>query len=196
MRKLLAIFLIFTSFRIFMSCCKGDGYAFRWSQFDLVNLNHTSDRPVPLTGNTTSISLYGIRLKLEDERVARNFGLGFNQAYAFDCSALFENRDTIASIDVVTRNDFDNTHPAGSSVGNYILARPTAFYSYYPEYTYKSLPEVLPFLNDSQDKFIHNNSVDLRFQNATPIPGQHKFIVTVRFRNGRSLVDSTEIGFN
>lgn len=197
MRKLLILFLFFTASRVLLSCCKEDGYNFRWSQLDLVNLDHSTDRPVPFTGAGTTINNYGIRLHFGEERVAGNkVNFSFNEAHAFDCRSYFQNKDSITGIDVVTRNNFDNTHPAGSPINNYLQARPTEFYQYYPAYTYKSLPEVIPFLNDSQEKFIHNSSVDLRFQGASPNPGQHRFVITVLFKSGRALIDSTDIEFN
>jgi hypothetical protein len=197
MYKLLMLVLVFTVCRVLLSCCKDDGYSFRWSRLDATNLDHHTDRPVPLPGTTSTISNYGIRLHLDDERVARsNMNFSFNEARAFDCRAYFQNGDSIIDIAVVTRQNFDNSHPAGSAITGYLQARPTTYYEYYPEYTYKPLPEILPFLNDSQEKSIHNNSVDLRFQNVTPNPGQHRFVVNVSFKSGRVLTDSVDVMFN
>lgn len=196
MRKIIVLVLIFTTVRLLISCCKGDGYNFRWSKFSLINLDHTTDQPVPLTGTVTTVNKYGMRMVFDNEMVARIPNFGFSETYAYDCVSYFENRDTITSINVITRQNFDNTHASGSSVAEYIQARVTDFIHYYPKEEYKPLQQIIPFLNRSQDKGIHNNSIDLRFQNATPNTGQHKFIVTVLFKSGRSLSDSTAIELN
>jgi hypothetical protein len=196
MRKLVAIIFIFTSFRIFVSCCKGDGFSFRWGKFKLTNLDNSGAKPVPLAGSATTINKYGVRLNFQEERVAGIPNLGFSESYAYDCVAVFPNKDTITSIDVITRLNFDNTHPPGSSVTEYMQARPTEYYQYYPAYDYGPVSQVYLFLNGDQDKSIHNNSVDLRFKNVSPNPGQYRFVFTVLFKSGRSLVDSTDIQFN
>ena len=196
MRKVIILILIFTSLRVLASCCKKEGYNFRWSKFNLTNLDHSTDNPIPLSGNTININKYGIRLIFDNERVARIPNLGFNESYAFDCEALFRNRDTITSIDVITRQNFDNTHPAGSSVIQYMQARPTRFDKYYPVYEYNPVSQALPYINDDQVSTIHNNGIDFRFQKASPNLGQYRFVVTVSFKNGRTLSDSTEILFN
>jgi hypothetical protein len=197
MRKLVILILVFSTNRVLLSCCKEDGYNFRWNRLDIINLDHSTDRPVPLAGTTATISNYGMRLNFGEERVARNKAVfSFNEAYAFDCRPVFQNRDSVTSINVITRQNFDNTHPAGSSVTEYLQARPTYYYQYYPAYTYKSLPEILSFINDSQESFIHNNNIDLKFQNTVPYLGQHRFVINVMFKSGRTLADSTEIIFN
>jgi rhodanese-related sulfurtransferase len=76
----------------------------------------------------------------------------------------FENRDSIQLIDVVTRNDFDNTHAAGSSISEVLQARPSTFYDYQPQYEYTPLNENRHFLNRDQDRSIQNNGIDVKFE--------------------------------
>jgi hypothetical protein len=120
-------------------------------------------------------------------------GFSFNEANAFKCVAFFQNKDTIASIDVITRNEFDNTHPGGSSVMEYLQARPSDFYNYVPHYQYRPLQGILPYLNESQDYHIQNNSIDIKFETPPSILGNHRFVISVLFKSGRVLTDSTSI---
>jgi hypothetical protein len=113
MRKVLILMIVLTTIRLLLSCCKGGPYNFRWSNLDLTNLDHRTDRPVPLTSTTSTVVNYGIRLHFENERIARNSVFSYNGAYAFDCWAPLINKHSIVDIDVVTRNDFDGGHPSG-----------------------------------------------------------------------------------
>lgn len=198
MFKLFALFIFVTTCKVFVSCCKDDGYNFRWRDIRVTNLDLSNDRPVPLSGNSTAFNKYGFRLSFVEERVAKVdlTKFSFSQANAFDCRSYFKNTDTITSIEVITRMEFDNTHPPGSSISSYLVARPSNFYQYYPEYKYVPLEQNLPFLNDDQQKFIHNAGIDAKFNNVSPNPGQHRFVITVLFKNGKTLVDSTDIQIN
>ena len=105
----------------------------------------------------------------------------------------FENKDSIQSIDVVTGNDFDNTHAAGSSISDVLQARPSNFYDFQPQYEYMPLHENRRFLNQNQDRSIRNNGIDIKFGNAGPRKGAHRFLITVSFKSGRVLADSTSV---
>ena len=195
MRKIFLIVILFTISRTLISCCKDEGYDFRWSSMMVTNLNVSVDRPTPLTSNTSRAKDYGFRLKFQDERIVSTLGSGFsyNAAMAFDCVPFFINKDSIVAIDVITRFDFDNTHLGGSSVKEYLQARVTDFYNYQPQYQFQPLNEYLYFLNRNQDKLIHNNSLDVKFKTLPSKLGEHRFIVNVIFKSGRILTDSTSV---
>jgi hypothetical protein len=159
------------------------------------NVNTSGERPITLTTDSVNVSAYGFRLNFQDERVASAFSnrFSFSEANAFKCVAFFQNKDTITSIDVITRFDFDNTHLGGSSVMEYLQARPSDFYNYLPQYQYKPLQGILHYLNESQDNHIHNNSIDIKFETLPSKLGYHRFVISVLFKSGRVLTDSTSI---
>jgi hypothetical protein len=118
------------------------------------NIDISADKPILLASDSIKLEDYGFRLSFQDERIAHHFlsTIGANKANAFTCVSFFENRDSIQLIDVVTRNDFDNTHAAGSSISEVLQARPSTFYDYQPQYEYTPLNENRHFLNRDQDR--------------------------------------------
>jgi hypothetical protein len=161
----------------------------------VANINISADRPYLLASDSVLMEGYGFRLSFQDERIAYNTLsiIAANKANAYTCVSYFENRDSIQSIDVVTRYDLNNTYSAGSSISAVLQARPSNFYEYEPQYQYLLLNENLHFLNRSQDRSIRNNSIDIKFGNVLPRKGAHRFVVTVSFKSGRVLTDSTSV---
>jgi hypothetical protein len=195
MRKLVIILLFLSAARTLVSCCEEKGYNFRWSNVKAANISISADRPFLLASDSVQVASYGFRLSFQDERIAYNTLsiIAANKANAYTCVSYFENRDSIQSIDVVTRYDLNNTYSAGSSISEVLQARPSSFYEYEPQYQYVPLNENRHFLNRNQDRSIRNNSIDIKFGDVVPSKGAHRFIVTVSFKSGRVLTDSTSV---
>jgi hypothetical protein len=153
----------------------------------------SNNTPSILAQDSSKIENYGFRLIFEHEKLAHHFiyDIGVSSASAYKCVSSYQNMDSVISIDVITRNNFDNTHPAGSSVAEYLLVRPGSL-SFDPgPYLYKSISESIYYINPTNA--INNNILDFRFKNISPFPGQHEFIVTVSFQSGRTLSGGTSI---
>lgn len=147
-----------------------------------------------MTDDSSKIENYGFRLTFDYEQVTHLINeLGFNETYAFKCEAIYKNKDSVTSIDVLTQNNFDNTHPAGSSIAAYVLAAPGSPHFDVLPYQFQPISSNLYYINP--DNSINHNILDFKFKNITPFPGQHKFIVIVSFKSGRTLSGSISIKF-
>ncbi len=193
MRKVIFIVLLFFSLRTFISCCKEVGFNFRWSKAIITNINVSSNIPTPLIPDSSKIVNYGFRLTLEAEQVAYHFinDFAFNKTYALKCIANYQNKDSVIFINVITQNNLDNTHPAGSSISDFLLARPGSMYFDPTPYPYDIINANIYYIN--QNNSISNNILDFKFKNITPFLGEHKFLITVLFKSGRVLSNNTAI---
>ena len=193
MRKLLLILVLLTSTRTLISCCKDVGFSFRWREATLTNIIASSDTVAFLRSDSSRLAHYGFRLHFEYEEVAyhRISDFGLNQSYALSCESNYQNKDSITSIDVLTQNNFDNTHPAGSSIVEYLLARPGMTTGQQGTTPYEFVKNNLDFFKS--DDPINRNILDFKFASVAPILGQHSFIVKTSFKSGRMLSDTTTI---
>lgn len=192
MRKTIIIFFLLISTRVLISCCKDVGFNFRWSKTSVTNIDVSTNTPTPLTQDSSKIANYGFRLIFEYEQVAAHFiqDLGLNKTYALSCASDHPNKDSVVSIDVTTQNDFDNTHPSGSSITEYLLTRLSRVHVGPDTAQYTPINNNLYFIN-----IFDNNGLDFKFKPVSPILGQHTFITTVFFESGRTLSDTTSIKF-
>ncbi len=193
MRKLLIILFVLTFARMLISCCKDVGFNFRWSEATLTNMIASSDTVAFLKADSSILSNYGFRLQFGYEEVAfdKILDFGLNQSYALSCESDYQNKDSIASIDVLTQNNFDNSHPAGSSVVEYLLARPGVTIGNQGATPYQSVDNKSDFF--SSDDPVNLNILDFKFKSVAPFLGQHSFIVRISFKSGRILSDTTSI---
>lgn len=176
-----------------ISCCKDVGFNFRWSEATLTNMNASADTVAFLEVDSSQIVHYGFRLQFEYEEVAshRISDFGLNQSFALSCESNYQNKDSITSIDVLTQNNFDNTHPSGSSIVEYLLARPGVTRGNQGTTPYQPINNNLDYLKS--DNPINRNILDFKFKSVAPILGQHSFIVRTSFKSGRTLSDTTFI---
>ena len=193
MRKIIIIFFLLISTRVLISCCKDLGFNFRWSKAIVTNIDVSTNTPTPLIQDSSKIANYGFRLIFEYEQVVTHFtqDFGLNKTYALSCESNYPNKDSVVSIDVTTQNNFDNTHPAGSSITEYLLTRVSGvhFGTDPPQYT--PINNNLYLIN-----IFENNGLDFKFKPVSPILGQHTFIMAVSFESGRTLSDTTLISFH
>jgi hypothetical protein len=192
MRKITIIFFLLISTRVLISCCKDAGFNFRWSKASITNIDVSTDTTTQLTQDSSKIANYGFRLSLEYEQLAAHFlnDLGFSKTYALSCESEYPNKDSIVSIEVTTQNEFDNNHPARSSVTDYLLTRLSNVY------VGSTPPPYLPISNNIYliNMFV-NSELDFKFKPVSPGTGAHTFIITVSFKTGRTLSDTTSIKF-
>lgn len=194
MKKALVLLLFLFFIRFFFSCCKNGGYNFRWNKLDLRNTSVLNARWQTLTTDSIQAGDYGILLTLEHEKVAFQTNLsGFTSAYATKCTSTFENKDSILSFDIITRNIFDAGHPAGSTLNDLPLIY---FDNSLPDTAaaaYRPVKDVLPKVNSRyHDGSPYSNFV-FAFKKTRPFLGQHRFIMTAVLASGRVLTDSVDI---
>ena len=190
MRKIIIIFFLLISTRVLVSCCKDVGFNFRWSKTEVTNIDVSTNTPAILLQDSSKIANYGFRLIFEYEQVAADFiqGFGLNKTYALSCESEYPNKDSVVSIDVKTQNDFDNTHPAGSSIAEYLLTRLSGPLIGPDPARYIPISDNLYFIN-----MFYNNELDFKFKPVSSFLGQHAFIMTVSLESGRTLSDTTSI---
>ena len=190
MRKIIIIFFLLISTRVLISCCKDVGFNFRWSKTDVTNIAVSTNTPTLLLQDSSKIANYGFRLIFEYEQVAAHFiqSFGLNKTYALSCESNYPNKDSVVAIDIKTQNDFDNTHPAGSSIAEYLLTRLNGPLIGPDPARYIPISDNLYFIN-----MFDNNGLDFKFKPVSPFLGQHAFIMTVTFESGRTLNDTTSI---
>ena len=193
MRKLLFLLFVLTFTRMLISCCKDVGFNFRWSEATLTNMIASSDTVAFLKADSSMLSNYGFRLQFGYEEVASNriLDFGLNQSYALSCESNYQNKDSITSIEVLTQNDFDNSHPAGGSIVEYLLARPGIIEGYQGTTPYQSVDNKSDFF--SSDDPLNLNILDFKFKSVAPLLGQHSFIIRTSFKSGRIFSDTTSI---
>jgi hypothetical protein len=194
MKKIAILLLLITGIRFLSSCCDKEGYKYRWTDVNLLNIDITNDRNTPLTGNVATAAQFGFRIILDHESVAINEtpAFGFNTAQATSCAGYFPNTDKIETIEVISRFPFNSSHGAGSFVTSFVEAK---LRPYAPNITseYKPIPSLLGFLNENKDNGVDDYEYDCRFKNANMFSGQHRFIIQLRFASGRVVSDSTSI---
>ena len=192
MRKVSIIFFLLILTRVLVSCCKDAGFNFRWSKTSVTNIDVSKNTPTQLAQDSSKIANYGFRLFFEYEQVAAHFipDFGLNKTYALSCESDYPNRDSVVSIEVTTQKDFDNTHPAGSSITEYLLTRLSGVQVGPGPAQYTPITDNIYYIN-----MFGNNSLDFRFKPVSPTVGQHLFFITVFFKSGRTLSDTTSIKF-
>lgn len=195
MYKTLFLLLLLVSLRTFISCCREAGYDFRWTKASVRNISFTGNSWQTLSGDSSRRATAGLVLRFDHERLSalptQNFGT--TAALATRCESVYTNTDSFTTINLVTRYDFDATHPAGSSLNDLPMVSSGWAYLDTTRSAYQTPAEVLHSdygLNQNISPF---GSMLFRFSRVNPYLGQHRFVVTLTTVNGRVFTDSVGV---
>lgn len=126
-RKLFRLFFIVVAMDLLIACCchcDDDEFYFSHCEIEAFHLDNTNEDPV-LIEEFASKAAYGIRTRvtlIENScALNRQASFLFSTAYATscDCPQNYFLTEDIISIEIVTLNDFDSSHPANSDVSDY-----------------------------------------------------------------------------
>lgn len=194
MRKAFVLVYCFVAFKTLVSCCRNvEGFDYRWTGIKAENRRLEGSRFMPLTADSAKASNYGIVLSSDYEKFSLKVpsGLGFSEGLACKPNPYYNNLDTLRSLDVITVNAFDATHPAGSSLANLPLV-PTGVTDT-SRAAHQPVPYIVPVINSINEHVALNSAFSFRW--TAPFPGAHRFVIKATTVSGRVLQDSVSIRF-
>lgn len=194
MRRVIILALCFLIFRTLVSCCRNvEGFNYRWTSIKAENRRLDGSRFMPLTADSVKASNYGIILNSDYERLSLKIpsGLGLSEGLACKPNPYYNNLDTLRSLDLITVNAFDATHPAGSSLADLPLV-PTGG-SDTSRAAHQPTGAVMHMLNSGDDDVELGLAFSFRW--TTPFLGPHRFVAKATTVSGRVLQDSVSVRF-
>lgn len=207
-RRIVLILLAPFMIEIAIGCCDCDDYyplvtrQYTNQHIQLDNLDNRGNAPVVSTSGSVLKEAYGVRVHLYRDLLARSGAprAGFitpAQAFSCDCSrdAKVSPKDSITAIHIVTRYDFDASHPAGSDISDLFRVHTEVFpnqdlvtldaYIRYPDLLYKS------DAYDAVEAFIAALAFDILLMEAPAAGGLHRFNIQLALSDGRILEQET-----
>ena len=128
-KKVLVLLLIPVFCDMLVACCDcGEPQLFRYTNkvLELEHLDNRGQSAVVVAGEPALKEAYSIRLTVKGETTAfktPSFSFFINRSYAFSCGCdpaiQYLPKDSITAIYVITVNDFDAQHPAGTDISAY-----------------------------------------------------------------------------
>jgi len=137
-KALIIILVLVISQVVLDSCCKINT-SYNIDGMYLVNLDNSGGTPKELSSYNDSIvnkNAYGIRIYLTTNvRTAQNMFNNFNfigKTYALACKQDYTLSNKIQSINIITFNDFDDTHSVGAEITEYFNGLSNEYGPYIP----------------------------------------------------------------
>lgn len=160
---------------------------------ELQHLNNSGQSAIVAPENKVLKEAYGLRIRIGCETTACNRGrtsFFINPAYAFSCGCeapiQYHPKDSVTGLKVITLNDFDALHPAGSDI--------TARFKMFSGYVFTDLAGYLeskpPVFNAHGVK---NIVLDALLMEPAAQTGNHRFRVEVDLSDGRVLETETSM---
>jgi|GEM_PF-3767354 len=195
MKKALILLLFLSLVRLLVSCCGSKDFSFRWTKLKAQNISFRSNGFVSLLADSAQANEFGLRCSFEHEIVAVSKSqLGIQSSYAWSCPDGFsKNTDTIVRLSIITRNDFDATHPAGSALDDLPIAKQGLFLNDTTYNPLRRLADVLPDLNGRNGSSSPYGELVISFFKVQPRLGNHRFVLRMRLASGRTFEDSASI---
>jgi len=187
-RKVSIIILIFSIYRIVISCCNGVeiGYNFNYSKISLT----IGDNIVRNIVNQKDSILYSdfiAQIEFDNIKVAQLFDNLSNDLYAFDCRSSYDLVNKVKNLKIITLTDFDSLHLKNSEL----------------EVSYKILGYTDMGFTGTKDFVINdlnnegygepNAIVYFKFKEKPKTNTSHRFLVKIQFNDNTELTDTTGI---
>ncbi len=193
----LTLFIFLIPFAIdVMIACKPrhatEGGLYRNKSFSLTNLDNSGNAAFITTSDTVPKQAYGIRLHLVRDKVVKisNNHFFFVQNAFADYPANYYNGyvplDSIVSIQILTKNSFDNNHAANSEI--------TDLFRVYQNYTFSELKH---YFAKASVQYSHLSElqidIDLLLMSvpSTLYNTGHQFKIRLKLSDGRILEQET-----
>ncbi len=191
MKKLALIFLLPLMAELVVACCNCMDSVMKLythQEMTIEHLDNSGAEPVLTLGSSIVKEAYGLRLSIRrTEYIAcapQYRGLFIQSAYAFSCSCppplQYDPLETITAISIISLNDFNDEHSAGTEV--------TGYFKVYNRYTFTPISDFLA--NHSWEIFDEDaliDHIDLLLMTAPSVTGQHQFKLVVTLSDNRTL---------
>jgi hypothetical protein len=195
MQKALIILFILFICRYSISCCRDPDYYYKWANIDIQNLNFNLNDTSVLLVDSIKASHYGFQSHFRHEEVAflniKNFGI--NSAFALSCITNFILKDSVISLTITTKNNYNLIHFAGDDITHYFLARPVPDGFTGTNFNFRPVKEYVSHLN-TEDALGYNR-MQFKLEDTTANLGAHVFYLNLKMKSGIVLSDSTFIRF-
>jgi hypothetical protein len=195
MQKALIILFILFICRFSISCCRDADYYYKWANINIQNLSYNINDTSVLLVDSIKASHYGFQSLFKHEKVAflNMKNLGINSAFALSCHANAILKDSVISITITTKNDYNHIHFSGDDITHYFLARPVPNGFTGTDFNFKPVKDYISHLN-TEDALGYNR-MQFKLEDTTANLGSHVFYLNLRMKSGIVLSDSTFIRF-
>ncbi|MBX2925153.1 MAG: DUF5034 domain-containing protein [Chitinophagaceae bacterium] len=193
-KKVLILLLIPLCSDMLVACCDcDDPQLFKYTNASL-ELQHLDNRGQSPATDEDGIALkeaYGIAMTLRCEPTVFKtapFSLFLNQSYAFSCrcdaGVQHHAKDSVIAIRIITLEDFDAFHPAGTDISDYFRL-----------YTWNNFTTIADYLHKDARVFAYDEPKNIVMNalliNAPAAAGFYRFRVEMDLSDGRSLTKET-----
>ena len=121
--KVLIFFLVIQLISALISCCK-EVSTFRFVSVKLISMDNSGKEPVESSSKKMKATAFAIRSTLNFKEYYAVNKLGFiTSAMATKCRSRLTIQSPLESIEIVTINNYDSNHLAGSDVTSYFVSR-------------------------------------------------------------------------
>lgn len=196
-KKALLLLFLPVMVNMIVACCNcldSVVLLYTYKEFSVSNLDNSGAQPREITTGAVPKAAYGLRMQIAAEEVVRldnPVSLFGQAAYAryTKCrcggDTYYHPRDTITSINVITLNNFNSSHPAGADV--------SAYFKILESYSLSTISEYLKKAQDNlfNDGLYDKKLLDLLLMTAPDAAGAYKFRVQVVVSDGRILEQDT-----
>ncbi len=178
---------------VMIACCKCSPTQesnFVNCDFEAHHLIFTGDYPEITTADSTLKTVYGIQIAVnrKENICSAQSSFYFNAAYACSCVPLysFNATNAITKINIITINEFDEQHLAGSDISDYFIAE-----EYSKSYSIPNYINTRDSILYSDVSFTDSNfdewTTDLFLKTPPAGNSEHQFKVIVTFSDGQIL---------
>lgn len=195
-KKILILLLLPLFSDMLVACCDcEDPQVFKYtnSSLEVQHLDNRGQSPVIAVGDVALKEAYGIRMTVKCERTAFKqppFSLFLNRSYAFSCgcdpAVQHHAKDSITAIRIITLDDFDITHSAGSDISDYFRL-----------YAWNNFTSITDYLPKEAKVFYYDEPKNIELNALLmqpPVqPGFYRFRVEMDLSDGRSFIKETSI---
>ena len=195
MKKVLTLLLIPFFADMLVACCDCDEpqfFKYTNSSLQVQNLDNRGQSAMPATGGIALKEAYGIRIKVHCETTASAtvpFSFFLSSGYAFSCRCgepvQYLAKDSITSLRIITINDFDTEHKAGSDITDHFKLNAGYYFISIADY----LKQEAPVFYMEADKNTILDALLIQYPNQS---GTHRFRIEMNLSDGRTLSQETD----
>lgn len=194
MKKVIFLLVFPLIAEVMISCCDCIDPVVQHYTNKTISVSHIDNsgkEPIVAASNSIIKSAYGFRLQLTRGKLAcleKRYSFFIQSTYAMGCRcpppSQFNAKDSITTIKVLTLQNFDDTHAAGSEVSDY--------FKIYHEFSFAAIADYLRVstwtLYDEKEL---EPQLDFLLMTAPVITGEHQFRIQIFLSDGRILETET-----
>lgn len=166
-------FLVCTLIPFAVISCKRDTITYYTTGITLLNYNNAGVYLQEATGSSVNDSSYVIRINYKSDQTAY---------YAVNDEYTYHPGNKPVSIAVLSLQNFDSLHPAGSLLNDYFINGPGIE---------STIERVVYDFPDTKDFYPTHDPDDLWLMVPPSAPGFYQFVVQMTFDNGMTFRDTT-----